>query len=88
MADTQIRFTVEGVQSVQSAIDSILQKSETLTDNIITQGRIATEDLQAQIELLKQRNGLAIQKLGGGFIKNLEATNNLIREQIRLLKFR
>lgn len=88
MADTQIRFTVEGVQSVQSAIDSILQKSETLTDNIIAQGRIATEDLQAQIELLKQRNGLAIQKLGGGFIKNLESTNDLIRQQIRLLKSR
>ena len=88
MADTKIRFTVEGVQTIESAINSILQKTEQMTDNIIAQGRIADEDLRSQIELLKQRNELFSKRLGEGFTKNLQNINDIIREQIRLLNAR
>lgn len=88
MADTKIRFTVEGVQTIESAINSILQKTEQMTDNIIAQGRIAEDDLRSQIELLKQRNELFSKRLGEGFTKNLKNINDIIREQIRLLNAR
>lgn len=86
--DTRIKFTIEGAQTIQALMDDLIKKSELFVQNTEDQGRVAYGNLKEQIELLKQRNSLAIQKLGGGFIKNLESTNNLIREQIRLLKSR
>lgn len=86
--DTRIKFTVEGTQTIQALMDDLIKKSELFVQNTEDQGRVAYGNLKEQIELLKQRNSLAIQKLGGGFIKNLESTNDLIRQQIRLLKSR
>lgn len=88
MADTQIRFTVEGMQTIESALDSIIRKADTLTDAWIASGRIVIEDLQTQIELLEKRNDLASLRTGTGFRRSLESTNDVILRQIRLLRER
>lgn len=88
MADTQIRFTVEGMQTIESALDSVIRKADELTDAWMLGGKIVIDDLQDQIRLLEERNRLARANLGQGFSRNLSTVNEIIERQIRLLRTR
>ena len=62
MADTKIKFSVEGMQSLHQAFQDILNDSKALSVVWAEHGASVVESLKEQIELLKERNSIASQQ--------------------------
>lgn len=58
MADTKIRFQVEGMDSIHSGLEQLKRDAESLSSVFETHNATITSQLKEQLQLLKERNSL------------------------------